>query len=284
MNKCYLKSTIMDFNYNIQTVRFLAVILVIISHAYPISGLGNDPLSILTKGDSNLGMLAVYTFLFLSGIYTARSYGGVKWQKQYIFLISRLKRLCPGLFVTILFTVFVVGSGITTLSLKKYLLNLETWKYFLNCMFIIQHKLPGVFESNAYAYSVNGSLWTLPLEVLCYCTIFILFKAAFLSEKSPVISILGVILGGQLLILYAVKNIAFIKGYQYHLHLCLIFFLGVVCYLYREKIYWNKYIQSALAILIGILVYLNVSHYTWIFIYLYFMLTVCLVDLGKVQS
>lgn len=160
-----MKDTVEDYNYNVQKVRFLAAVMVIVS----------------------LGSVAGYIFMFLSGLYSARSYGGGEKRGQCRrFLASKARRLCPGLFVTVTVTVLIVGPMFTSLSVKDYLSDQSTWKYFLNCIFMIQHKLPGVFESNSYPKSVNGSLWSLPLEVLCYAALAIAFRLRLLYEKMPV--------------------------------------------------------------------------------------------------
>ncbi len=46
----------------------------------------------------------------------------------------------------------------------------------LNSLFYVNYTLPGVFENNIYPNAVNGSLWTLPAEVLMYVLIPVLFS------------------------------------------------------------------------------------------------------------
>lgn len=268
MYRRYLKDTVEDYNYNVQKVRFLAAVMVIVSHAYPFSCLEEDPLALWTDTIS-LGSIAVYIFMFLSGLYSARSYKGVRCGQCGRFLASKIRRLCPSLFVTVTVTVLIVGSAFTCLTFKDYLSDASTWKYFLNCIFIIQHKLPGVFESNIYPESVNGSLWSLPMEVLCYVALTIAFKLQLLYEKMPVKIAVIEMLIGQVFIDCVVPNINLIKEYQYHLHLCLIFYLGALCYLQREKIYMDKAAWIACMILLFIMIYLRLPQRIWIYLLLY---------------
>lgn len=279
-NKC-LKDTVEGFNYNVQKVRFLAAIFVIISHAYPFSCLGQDPLFFITKGRISFGGLSVYTFLFLSGLYSTRTYlGGGMHGEGGKFLFSKIKRLCPSLFITITMTVLIIGPAFTSLTLREYLFDKNTWIYFLNSIFIVQHKLPGVFENNIYAASVNGSLWSLPLEVLCYAALTALLWLGIVSEKMSAKLAAFEILGGQVFICFIVKNIQFLNTYQYHLHLCLVFLLGALCYLLKEKIYLNRIVYIICILLLPVLIYFNILPYIWIFLFLYIIFTFCFYDNG----
>ena len=76
MKKTCLEDVIERYNYNVQKIRFLAAVLVIISHAYPIACLEKDPLAFISKGSISLGGLSVYIFFFISGLYASRTYVG----------------------------------------------------------------------------------------------------------------------------------------------------------------------------------------------------------------
>ena len=206
------------------------------------------------------------------------TWGGGKSRR---FLVSKIKRLCPSLWVTVMVTVFIVGLTFTSLDFLRYLSHKKTWCYFLNCFFIVQHKLPGVFEKNVYTESINGALWSLPLEVLCYIALTVAFKLQLISEKMSARLAVFLILIGQLFIVLFARNINFLKMYQYHLHLCLVFFSGTLCCLFREKIYLDRRVQVIFALLLPVLIYFDVSVYIWIFFFLYCLLVTCFYDTGK---
>ena len=106
-------------------------------------------------------------FFAISGFLVARS-----WDlnpRLSSFAAKRALRLMPGLIVALLFSAFVIGPLMTTLSLGTYLTDSDTWTYVLhNAALQSDYDLPGVFTDNAGGASVNGSLWTLPVEAKAY--------------------------------------------------------------------------------------------------------------------
>ena len=66
------------------------------------------------------------------------------------FAARRASRLLPGLVVTLLLTVLVIGPVATKLSMRQYFLNGQTVQYFANLLLIQQRMLPGVFEGQQW--------------------------------------------------------------------------------------------------------------------------------------
>ena len=58
---------------NVNLLRFIAAIAVIICHSYAITSNREDLVSVYTNGQCNLGGIAVAVFFVLSGLYVARS-------------------------------------------------------------------------------------------------------------------------------------------------------------------------------------------------------------------
>ncbi len=120
-------------------------------------------------------------FFALSGFLVMRS--ASRADSLLNFLAYRGLRLLPALIVTVILSILVVGALFTTLPLGEYLTQWTTWRYLGNAFGFIQFDLPGVFESNPFPRSVNGSLWTLQLELYCYGILTLLFATKLIFSR-----------------------------------------------------------------------------------------------------
>ena len=220
---------------NLNFMRFVAASLVIFSHCVPFSlGKGNsDVLNTFSKGEMTFGGLAVSLFFFFGGFLIARSVQRTKTAKDYFK--ARLIRIIPCLFVVVALCALVLGPIITTLSLKEYYTNVGTYKYLLNSVFILVHNLPGVFTENVFDASVNGPLWTLPVEFLCYVACFVVYKLGLLDEKKLKWTI-PVVLVGYVGVWYIFHTNTVLFA---AVRPALLFYIGMLCYVYRDKIKLN---------------------------------------------
>lgn len=229
--KCMsLEEVSRDKNNNLNFIRFIAAIMVILGHAYPLSGEKSEWLARITTGQASLGGWAVCIFFFFSGFWLCRSVQ--KNPTFYEFFKARCIRIFPCLIAVVFICTFVLGSLTTELSLQEYFSNIHTYRYLLNSLFILQHNLPGVFEHNIYGAAVNGSLWTLPVEFLCYIACYLAWRTGILTEKklkyTVPIFIIGYVLlsvlSGKLPLIFSV------------LRPCGMFYLGMLCNVYRKYI------------------------------------------------
>ena len=68
----------------------------------------------------------------------------------------------------------MIGPWATALPIADYLTDPRTWIYVRETLlFVGIDRLPGVFADNPYPLAINGSLWTLWLEVFCYAALAI---------------------------------------------------------------------------------------------------------------
>ncbi|GKT23824.1 acyltransferase [Acidovorax sp. SUPP3334] len=145
-------------------LRLAAAVAVLLSHGEFLYRL---TMAVPFAGHS-VGSLAVYCFFFISGYLVCQS-----WEREPhlgLFWAKRVARIFPGLIVATAFSVFVLGWAMTQLSTQQYWSDARTWiNFFNNALGLaFMQVLPGVFENNPFARSVNGSLWTIRYELLMY--------------------------------------------------------------------------------------------------------------------
>lgn len=176
LNRTYVK--LIDFdenrNNNFTLIRIFFAWLVLYGHSYAIEKSHGivDPLNTIFKGSIWIGAIAVNGFFVISGFLVAASF--VR-RGLLNYLLSRFLRIYPALIVCVFFTVFILGPSLTNIDTVEYFKASKTYQYLLNALAFLrmQWYLPGVFENNATS-GINGSLWTLTVEVRCYLILAVL--------------------------------------------------------------------------------------------------------------
>ncbi|MEQ1594029.1 MAG: acyltransferase [Casimicrobium sp.] len=152
-------------------LRLIAAFGVLFSHVYATRGLLlEEPLWKLIPGVLNVATASVCCFFAISGYLVTQSFchrsGSVRGTVG--FVRSRILRIFPGYLTCIVATTFV-GAFISSLSTREYWLAADTWRYLYSNLTLQNfNTLPGVFAGNPAGSGVNGSLWTIPLEVGMY--------------------------------------------------------------------------------------------------------------------
>lgn len=231
---------------NLDALRLIAASLVIVDHAFPIAG--REHVFVDQLGFT-LGNLAVSSFFAMSGYLIARS-----WDEDpnvIRYLAKRALRLMPALIVAALFCALVVGAFTSTLPLGEYLRDPLTRSYVWDnsLVFPIQYALPGVFDGNPYPVAVNGSLWSLPIEVVAYGMVLALGALGILRRRAWVFGFFLVVLFVHL----RLPDSRFLgDGVWFHMpvvqlwELLAIFLVGTLAYLYREKIVLSPALMLAM--------------------------------------
>jgi peptidoglycan/LPS O-acetylase OafA/YrhL len=152
---------------NFDLLRLIAALAVIIGHSYAIAPQPpyQDGILTLLHFDYS-GSLAVKFFFFLSGLLVTNSI--ITNPNIFHFLIKRIFRIFPGLLVCLLIAVLIIGPVFTELPLADYFSSANTWEYLQRNFFLkdIRYRLTGVFTKSPWG--LNGALWTLFYEVICY--------------------------------------------------------------------------------------------------------------------
>ena len=226
---------------NFTILRLLASYAVLYAHSYALS-IGTpapDPLSRMLSGflGFGLGDLAVIIFFIVSGFLVGGSY--IHRNNIFAFLEARFLRIFPALFVAVALCV-IVGAFVTSLPLSDYFKHQGTWSFFWHNVTLfngVQFALPSVFESNPIPRSVNGSLWTLPLEVYMYGMVMLLGALGILSNRA-VFNGVAIVLGLALMsVLFGWVVIEGVK--EKHMLLFLAYLSGVLFYVNKNFIPLN---------------------------------------------
>lgn len=161
---------------NMNLVRYYLALCILVNHFASLTGIDIFQLPRIFGGAGS--------FFALSGFLMFPSYEKRPDPKR--FLSRRARRIFPPYFLIVI--VAAIGlSLISTIPLSVYFLDPGFWKYvganlcFLN---FLHPDLPGVFDNapNITA-SVNGALWTMKGEVLCYLSVPIVYKAIRRSRR-----------------------------------------------------------------------------------------------------
>jgi peptidoglycan/LPS O-acetylase OafA/YrhL len=193
---------------SLNAMRLFLALAVIVSHAWPLSGVGADPM----LGDLTLGHWAVAGFFSISGyLITASRLGETSTAN---FLLRRAARIYPGYWAVLAFVAFVAAPLALLLSGAP----LSTWwsaednglLYLLRNASLLrgQISLAGSPTNTPFASDWNGSLWSLPFEFTCYVAVALLGATAAL-RRSPH-PILAATLG--ILVLNAALHLGVLPG------------------------------------------------------------------------
>ncbi|WP_051236153.1 acyltransferase family protein [Ottowia thiooxydans] len=147
---------------NFDAIRIMAALSVLVSHHFAL--LGQLEPSVLRI--NTLGGFAVLIFFTISGYLVTASW----YNDPHLFRFAqrRVLRIFPAYIAVIVLTAYVLGASLSSLPLREYVQHDLTRAYLSNIWMGLSSTLPGVFEKNPLPATVNGSLWTIPIEIQCY--------------------------------------------------------------------------------------------------------------------
>lgn len=239
---------------NFDFLRFLFASLVIFSHSFAMLYNGSlsayDPLLHWTRGQAAFGGMAVDGFFLISGFLITKS-----WERSRSigdFVQKRVLRIMPALVVVLLATVFVLGPLATNLPLISYFHSPRTYAYlaFMGTRNLhLTDQLPGVFTHNPLPYRVNGSLWTIRCEGLCY--IMVAVMGLLYCYRRPILVLTASVAAIGVMVAQA-QHLNTLGDWADSFRVLVYFLWGMTFYLYRNAIVYSR---ALLAVsLVGLIV------------------------------
>ncbi len=205
---------------NFDFLRLLFASFVIISHAYPLSGVKEcDLLCQVSDGKLSFSGIGVNGFFIISGYLIFQSLERSKGLIDYFW--KRLLRLFPALFVVLTATVLL--APVVYNDPLPYLKNKAVYTYIPRnlSLYNVQFGIKGVFENNPEKSAINGSLWTIPYEF----TMYILLSFLYFFNNKRVIKFL-LLVTFLLLVSINVFFASYLGKYYFHISSKFIFYLG----------------------------------------------------------
>lgn len=151
---------------NFDLIRLLLAIAVFLFHTAELSQ--NSSFELFKRWINPA--VAVHSFFIVSGFLIFMSYEKSSSLKSYFN--KRFRRIAPAYFTVVLLMFFSL-SLLSDLSITNYFTSPKSWYFLLSnlsTLNFLHPTLPGLFENNFLA-TVNGSLWTIKVELMFYLSV-----------------------------------------------------------------------------------------------------------------
>ena len=145
---------------NFNVIRLVAALFVMAGHMGHIAGT-----AVPAFAGKQMHTIGVSIFFIIGGYLIATSWASDPHPIRYA--IKRFVRIWPPLAVLVLLMTYVAGPLLSELGPAAYFQSWYT-AFLGNLRLFIVFALPGVFTNLPYPNVVNGSLWTIPVEVALY--------------------------------------------------------------------------------------------------------------------
>lgn len=162
-------------------LRLVAAFTVLVEHSWVLLGDGYPVLP--ESSGTTIGGVGLGIFFLTSGYLILDSWLADPSPRR--FVARRALRIAPLFALVVLVSALVLGPLLTTLTADRYFSDAGTWGYIGSnlALYVMDFELPGVFTDAPFSGAVNGALWTIPVEVLCYLGILALGVAGIAARR-----------------------------------------------------------------------------------------------------
>ena len=166
---------------NLTLLQLALALCVMFGHSFALGDGSTEYLAKITYGRISIHGLALGFFFFLSGFLCTESY---RSSGVLVFSLKRILRILPVVAVATIMGAFVIGPLVTNWTIKDYIFHSQTRDYLWNAALLmpVRFLLPGVFDGNAFP-GINGCLWVIPWQMLCYIFTAVIGVLGLLKKK-----------------------------------------------------------------------------------------------------
>ncbi len=218
---------------NFDAVRIIAALAVLVSHQFALSARPESGV----LGVHSWGGVGVLVFFSISGFLVAQSWDNDP--RALPFMARRLLRVWPALAVAVTLTAVVLMPLVGSMPWREYFADPLFTRYFRLLRFSNQLFLPTGFDGNHLGRVINGSLWTIPIEMKCYVVLTVFGLLGLLRARWRWLVAAATLLIGVVYLWAPPEALQHRFAYNAHrsmpLEFGLCFFIGVVCHHHRRR-------------------------------------------------
>ncbi|MFF3216456.1 acyltransferase family protein [Streptomyces sp. NPDC002886] len=257
-------------------LRLLLASSVVLSHVWPLGWGPLDPLWKYSGQQTDVGKMAVIGFFVLSGFMITGS-GARSTSGRYAW--HRALRILPGLWGSLLVSSLIIVPFLYSYlhgSVGGYWNHPQgpvsylqgTWNTSISTHWDIAGVLAeGKARGTNFDPGVNGALWSLKYEILCYVMVGVMAASGVLTRARKLVPLSAALLGILILRdwiaapslrgipgnMSAAVEVPFLGAMSVHfiIHLCFVFLIGATFQLYRDRVPVHDGLALLSAVVLG---------------------------------
>lgn len=217
---------------SLDMLRLILATTVAVMHASAIA-YGHQP----RLGRTEVGDLAVDAFFVLSGFLVTRSFLQLASPGRYAW--HRFLRIMPGFWTCLAVIAFVVAPALAALSGVSISATLgSSWRFVADnaLLYMRDFSAAGLPVTGHQPQVINGPLWTLYYEAVCYVIVGLVGAAGILRRP---VWLVPAVLAVWLLIALQVAGVVPVVG-RFYVRFFLVFMLGALGYLFADRIVMRR--------------------------------------------
>jgi peptidoglycan/LPS O-acetylase OafA/YrhL len=217
-----------------QIIRLVLAVAVLYRHSFDLLASSHaDVVLDLIPPRTHLGRIALCLFMVVSGFLVTHSwFESAGWRD---FLWRRVLRVYPAFIMAAMLSAFV-AAPLGTPNPASYLDSIDLGRFLADLVQLNKLSVPPSFLINPFPGPVNGSLWSIKIELECYLMLMALGLIGALRWRAGILGLFALLLVGHAIQGYVPSRL---DRFGNHVQLATFFLSGTVAYLYRDRIRWS---------------------------------------------